>query len=117
MLLHRSPKVWGGPHPHPQLSHGRGHALMSARGSGPSPQDAAMRMTGQRTKKVTKGTSEPTAQAEFDPNADLMSSLMAAAAGQLARSLTSAQDAMGSGLGRVMRLIEPPPRGACHAAP
>ena len=54
---------------------------------------------------------------ELDPNADLVSSLLSAATNQLARSLSSAQEVLGGGLGRAMRLIEPPPIGVSRLAP
>ena len=49
--------------------------------------------------------------APYDPNADLISSLLSATSNRLQRVAVSAQEALGGGLSRAMRLIEPPPKG------
>ena len=50
----------------------------------------------------------------LDPNAELVSSLLSAAASLMLRTAASTPEALGSGLARAMRLIEPPPKGTWH---
>ena len=57
---------------------------------------------------------KPDVPNNYDPNVDLISSLLSASSNSLLRAAVSAREALGGGLSRAMRLIEPPPEGKEH---
>lgn len=70
-----------------------------------------IRLTSSQSNARGKSLAKTQPNETFDPNVELVSSLLSAATNQLQQAASSAQEALGSGLGRAMRLIEPPPKG------